>query len=95
MTEPTSGRAGGAGGRPRVAIRIVSPASVVVAPAPYNHFTLGPDCGVFVSASGDIRQTCGCPNAGERIVSSAGIHKAEAVISAPNDHFSARPDCAV
>ena len=37
----------------------------------------------------------GCPTVGAGIVSPAGVETAVIIISAPDDHFTAGPDCRV
>src|SRR5207244_317239 len=98
VTASSSGHVGGAGGCPTIRARIVSPARVEVRwsrckTAPDDHLTAGPYCRVSRSARGRIGGACGCPNVHAWIIFCAGVHVATAIISAPHDHFSARPDC--
>ena len=53
--------------------------------------------GVSVTGSCGGRVGCasGCPTIGAGIVSASGVEKAAAVPAAPNDHFTAGPDCRV
>ena len=80
---------------------IVSPAGVqeadAVTTAPDNHFSAGPDCRVTNRrADGRIGDAGRRPGIGCRIVFPAGVQIASGVIiTAPNDHFTAGPDCRV
>ena len=47
-----------------------------------------------VSAGGRVGSAGGCPTVGAGIISAAGVQIA-AVISTPDDHFTAGPDCRV
>ena len=49
----------------------------------------------ILSVAGCVGGAGGCPTVGAGIVSTAGVHKAAAIISAPYDHFSASPHCRV
>ncbi len=86
----------GAGGDPRIANRIVSPASIDMTcgttSAPHDHFFACPDCRVRVSAIGCIGGVDSSPSVRARIVSPAGVQPAAVVISTPDDHFFASPD---
>ena len=65
-------------------------------PAPDDHFTPGPDCGVIRPGIGRISDAGGCPRIGAGIVSSASVKQNEiSILSTPNDHFAAGPDCPV
>ena len=81
--------------RPRRS-RAISTAGVQKAfptkPAPHDHFTAGPDCGMKVSARGRVGRAGGGPIVGVRIVSPARVQIAR---STPDDHFTAGPDCRV
>ena len=60
------GRVGGAGGRPTIGSRIISPASVhrriaAIAATPDDHFAPGPDRGVIYSALGRVGRAGVCP----------------------------------
>src|SRR5947207_1710700 len=47
-----------------------------------------------VARSGGVVDRCSCPGIDRRIVSAAGVRIAgEAIKSAPDDHFTAGPDC--
>ena len=95
------GRVGGAGGCPTVCAGIVSPTSVqsvlMIMSAPDDHFTAGPDCRVTVSARGRVGRAGGCPTIRAGIVSPASVQivKLPSEKSAPDDHFTAGPDCRV
>ena len=71
------GRAGGAGGCPTVATRVVSPAGVPIHAAgnsaPDDHFAVGPHCRMLPSASGRTGGVGGCPTVAAWIVSAAGV----------------------
>ncbi len=57
--------------------------------------TASPDCGVPLSASGRIGGACGCPTICAGIVSPAGVQIRVAAPPAPDNHFTAGPDCRV
>src|SRR5205823_641271 len=99
-----SGRAGGAGSCPIVGAGIVSPPGVQNAaaadPAPGAPFPAGPHCRVKLSGSGRAggagsNPVVGAGNRQTGAVSPAGVQKAAAVISAPDNHFAAGPHCRV
>src|SRR5947209_6228958 len=97
-----SGRGGGAGGCPTFRAGIVSAAGVKNATVrasatPDDHFAATPDCRVSGSPSRCVVVTGGCPILRAGIVSTAGVENAavRAIKSAPDDHFTAAPDCRV
>src|SRR5207249_11091160 len=67
--------------------------------APDDHFTTSPDRGVRRSGYGRIGCTCSYPSVCGRIVSTPGVHRANAlaviVAAAPNDHFAPGPNYSV
>ena len=65
--------------------------------APDDHFAAGPHCRVSESGSGRVGRAGGCPTVGAGIVSARRCSKTAegAVTSAPDDHFTAGPDCRV
>ena len=50
---------------------------------------------MVLSASGRVGCAGGYPTVGGRIVSAAGVQKAAAIISTPDDHFTTSPYCRV
>jgi hypothetical protein len=71
-------------------------------PPPDDHFTASPHCGVTASGRGRVGGAGGGPTVGARIVPSAGVQSAAIdlcggaqVISSPDDHFTASPNCRV
>src|SRR5438874_13376654 len=94
MLVSTFRRVGGAGRSPTIRGWIVSPARVQIRTgisSPDDHLTAGPDCREFLSANGRVWRAGGCPVVRARIVSPAGVQKCDAIISAPDDHFSPTP----
>jgi len=89
----------GAGISPSIRFWIVFPASGKIGraasqAAPDNHFAANPNCCVILSAIRCVG-SAGCrPAICAWIVFPAGVHVAvlRAVISAPDDHFTTRPD---
>ena len=85
---------GGAGRCPTVGARIISPASIKIAPTPDDHLAAGPHCRVKVSCSRRVGGVCGCPTVGAGIISPARVgHVLPS--AAPDDHFAAGPHCRV
>ena len=90
----------GGGRYPGVGSGVVPPAIVeidaVISPAPDNHLTASPDCGVDIAAGGCVGGAGGCPTICARAVSPTGVGIIqERINSSPNDHFAAAPDCGV
>src|SRR5947209_8583104 len=88
------GDVSGAGRSPTVGAGIIPPAGVQIAiSAPDDHFGTSPHCRVIVSTSGRTGGARASPTVGARIVSPAGVKQrvAVAVVSAPDDHFTAGP----
>ena len=92
-----SGRVGSAGSCPTIGARIVSSAGVKCCHVPPQtiisvpvHTAVCP-----VSASGRVGGAGGCPTVGAGIVSAAGVQEAVVISSAPDNHFTASPDCRV
>ena len=94
-------RADGAGGCPAIGAGVVSAAGVQSAAAvistPDDHFAAGPHCRVTAANIGRVGEAGGCPTVGTRVVFAAGVKEADwrVIISAPDDHFAAGPDCRV
>ena len=85
------GRVAGAGSRPTVGARIISPAGIQIAAvrsAPDDHFSAGPDCRVARSGVGRVAGAGGHPTVGARIISPAGIKIARQSFTAPDDHLA-------
>ena len=100
MIDSGTGRVGGAGGYPAIGAGIVSSASIQigsVAAAPDDHFTTCPNCCVRISRGWCVGGAGGCPAIGAGIVFAAGVKKRReaAVISSPDDHFTASPNSRV
>ena len=82
-------------------LRTVSPAGVENAAAaisaPDDHLAAGPDCCLIVSTLGRASSVGSSPSIGAGIVSSSIVEKVVngLVISAPDNHFTAGPDCRV
>src|SRR5438045_2129222 len=104
VIESPSGRGGGAGGCPSVRVGIVSPAGVhipcgvIFIAGPDDHFTAAPDYCVSGSGSGRVGGAGGCPTIRAGIVLTAAVAKTATgalTLSAPDDHFTASPDCSV
>ena len=97
---PNSAR-GGVGracGYPTIRAGIVSAAGVEVRAvgisAPDNDLTARPNCRVKGSRIGCVESGGRCPRICAGIVSPAGVQRDGAVVSsAPDDHFTAGPDC--
>ena len=93
------GRIGGAGGRPTIGARIVSPASVEIhycSTPPQTIISLPVHTAVWASrAVGRVGGAGGCPSVRAGIISPAGVYKGAAVKSAPHDHFATGPHCRV
>ena len=97
--ESGSGRVGGASGRPIIRAGIVSAAGVqtvgAIKSTPDDHFIVGPDCRVILSASGCVGGAGDYPTIRTRIVSPTGVEIVGIAITAPDDHFTAGPYCRV
>ena len=93
-----SGRVGGAGRRPTIGSGIVSTAAVQVGrkiiPAPNDHFAASPHRRVLPSCLGRVDGAGSGPAIRAGIVPPASVQLAP-VISTPNDHVTASPDCGV
>src|SRR5438270_4609632 len=83
-------------GYPSICGGIVSPAcvqsSLGVKSAKHDHFAAGPDRSVAVSGGGHVDRACRSPGVCRGSVPSAAIQIA-AVGPAPDNHFTAGPDC--
>src|SRR5437868_4567544 len=102
MLGSSSGSVDDACTRPTIRGGTVSAAGVertliLTVPAPHDHFIAGPNCCVVVSARRDINDTRRCPTVCIRIVPAAGVGVARRTngSSAPDDHFTATPNCCV
>jgi len=93
------GRADDVGGCPSISAGIIFAAGVksaaAIRSAPHDHFTAAPHCCVAVPRSGRVGGAGSCPTASTGIISPPGVQRAQtvAIVSAPHDHFTARPDC--
>jgi hypothetical protein len=86
-------------------LRAVSPpgvqavvATIIKIPTPDDHFAVGPNCCVQVSPGGRVGGAGCCPAIRAGIISPAGVEIGAAnatSITAPDDHFSASPECRV
>src|SRR4029079_3263466 len=98
VKDPANWRIRCAGRCPTIRLGIISPAGVLKAAAglsaPDNHFTASPHRCVKIPAIRRVGGAGGCPAVGRRIISPAGIQEA-GVATAPDNHFSAGPDCGV
>src|SRR5206468_2627177 len=77
---------------------IVSPTRVQIRTgisSPDDHLTAGPDGRKILSANRRVGGAGGYPTVGGGIVSPTGVQIAAAIMSAPDDHFSASPHCCV
>src|SRR4029077_19499871 len=99
---PGRGRVGGAGGCPTIRAGIVSAAGIKkdivrANSTPDDHFTAAPDRCVTGSPSRRVGGAGGSPTIRAGIVSPAAVENAavRAIKSAPDDHFTASPDCRV
>src|SRR2546425_11616145 len=81
---------------PIVTARIVSSASIQLTdgptPAPDNHFSAGPDCGVNESGAGHGGRAGRSPTVGARTVPRASVREDTNIsLPSPDDHFHACP----
>src|SRR5206468_3671475 len=85
----SSGCVGGAGGRPTIRARVVSPTGVQAKSTPDDHFTASPHCRVIVSARGCVGGAGGSPTVRAGVISRACSKPISAVRPTPDDHFTA------
>ena len=106
VTVSAFGRAGGVSGYPTLRARIVSATGVekvvgitvilIKGPAPDNHFSAAPHCGVRNASIGRVVGGRVYPSVGNGIVSPPCIQKAGvSTLPTPDNHFSASPNCRV
>lgn len=81
---------------PHVRAWVVSRSDPIVwCAAPNYHFGPGPDACVSVAAQWCASRRHRLPRIGRRVVSRSRIQPHVAVVSTPDDHLSASPDCGV
>jgi hypothetical protein len=90
---PRRGCAGRRGGSGAVSAATIEKDAGARPPAPDNHLavSVSPHCFVRASGSGRISRAGWCPTVGAGVVSPTGVQIAAAVVSAPDNHFSASP----
>ena len=82
-------------GCPHIHCRIVSSAGAVISPTPDDHFSTCPNRCVLASCRRCVHRTRHCPTVRGGVVSRASIRIARPIVSAPDDHFAASPNCGV
>src|SRR4029077_11546430 len=99
VIRPANWRICCAGSCPTVRIWVISPAGaekICTSSSPDDHFTASPYCCVSLSGFGGIVGADGYPAVRPRIISPAGIQVAGGAIdTAPDNHFTPRPNCRV